>query len=265
MVDKFIMAGKTPLHICDSERGEQCIVLIHGYLESMLVWEEFIPLLYKSARIITLDLPGHGVSMVEGEVHTLEYLAQVVVDGVKALGVERFTVVGHSLGGYVALVIAERYPQLLDGIVMLHSLPIADSPAKSAKREQEIELIKAGKRDLIARLAPAARFAEQNRRRLKDYIEDLVELAMITEEEGIVAILEGMKLRRDHHAMLNESSVPQLFIHGRHDEYIPQELAEATIAKLTKANHLWLENSGHMGFIEEPELTAKAILEFCQR
>ena len=43
--------------------GDNCVVLLHGYLESMLVWDEFIPLIYKSIRVVTIDIPGHGISV----------------------------------------------------------------------------------------------------------------------------------------------------------------------------------------------------------
>ena len=62
MIEKFIMAGPTALHVCDSQKGDKCVVLLHGYLESMLVWEDFVPFLYKELRVVTLDLPGHGIS-----------------------------------------------------------------------------------------------------------------------------------------------------------------------------------------------------------
>ena len=78
MVEKFIMAGDTALHICDSEQGEKCVVLLHGYLENMLVWEEFIPLIYKHVRVITLDIPGHGISEIKGECHSMAFLADTV-------------------------------------------------------------------------------------------------------------------------------------------------------------------------------------------
>ncbi|MFR9661325.1 MAG: alpha/beta fold hydrolase, partial [Rikenellaceae bacterium] len=116
MVEKFIMAGETPLHICDSEQGEKCVVLLHGYLESMLVWDDFIPLLYKDVRVVTLDLPGHGLSVVMDEVHTMEFLAETVASAMKVLGVERYAVVGHSMGGYVALALASLHPEVLDGL-----------------------------------------------------------------------------------------------------------------------------------------------------
>lgn len=72
MTEKFLMAGDTALHLCDSQKGDKCVVLLHGYLESMLVWEDFVPLLYRHVRVVTLDLPGHGISEVKGEVHTME-------------------------------------------------------------------------------------------------------------------------------------------------------------------------------------------------
>ncbi len=262
MTEKFIMAGPTALHICDSQQGERCIVLLHGYLESLLVWEDFVPLLYKEARVVTLDLPGHGISVVAGEEHSMEFLADTVADALHALGIARCTVVGHSMGGYVALTLCERHPELLDALVLLSSTPNADTPEKAANRRREIELIRAGKKDSIARIAPAAGFAEENRKRMQDYIEDLTEQVTVTEDEGIVALLNGMIARKDRNEMLRASSVPALFILGRKDRYIPAEAAEAMAAAHPEAQVVWLENSGHMGFLEEPEATAAAILSF---
>ena len=144
MVEKFIMAGDTALHICDSEVGEKTVVLLHGYLESMLVWEEFIPLIYKSVRVVALDIPGHGISEVKGEVHTMDYLADVVASALKVLGIEKAYLVGHSMGGYVALAVCERHPQAVAGVVLLHSTPNADSEEKKKNREREISLVKSG-------------------------------------------------------------------------------------------------------------------------
>ncbi|MBR5850878.1 MAG: alpha/beta hydrolase [Alistipes sp.] len=262
MVEKFILAGETPLHLCDSEQGEKCVVLLHGYLESMLVWEEFIPHIYKDVRVVTLDLPGHGISVIQGECHTMEFLADTVAAAMQQLGVERYTVVGHSMGGYVALALCERYPERLEGVVLLSSTPNPDSEEKAEARRREIVLIKSGKKELLARTAPAAGFAAENRGRMKDEIADLAELVVVTEDEGIVALLNGMIARPDRNAMLQSSPVRQLFILGRKDEYIPVEVAEAMVERHPQAQVAWLENSGHMGFFEEPAATAEALLNF---
>lgn len=146
MIEKFIMAGDTPMHIADTEKGDRCVVLLHGYLESMLVWDEFVPLLSDHVRVVTLDLPGHGISTIAGEVHTMEFLAETVAKTMESLGVDRYTVVGHSMGGYVALAMCENYRERLEGIVLLSSTTSADSQEKCDRRRREIELIKAGKR-----------------------------------------------------------------------------------------------------------------------
>ena len=261
MTEKFIMAGSTPMHIADSQRGDKCVVLLHGYLESMLVWDEFVALLKESVRVVTIDLPGHGVSMVTSEVHTMEYLAECVALAMEALGIERYSVVGHSMGGYVALAMVEKYASRLESIVLLSSTTSADSQEKCDRRRREIELIKAGKKNMLARLVPHAGFAPENVKRLKDYIEDIGELILMTEDEGVIAILGGMIERKSRGELLRQSGVPHMFIFGRHDYYIPVETAEEMIAADPTARVVWLEHSGHMGFYEEPELCAQAILE----
>ena len=265
MTEKFIMAGTTPMHVADSERGQKCIVLLHGYLESMLVWDEFISLLKDEMRVVVLDLPGHGVSMINGETHTMEYLADCVGLTMEALGVEKYSVVGHSMGGYVALAMLDKYAKNLESITLLSSTTSADSQEKCDRRRREIELIKAGKKNTLARLVPHQGFAPENVKRLNDYIEDLRELILITEDEGVIAILGGIIERKSRGEQLRDSAIPHLFIFGRHDFYIPEEVAEEMIAADAGAKVLWLEHSGHMGFIEEPELCAEAIKELALR
>ena len=257
------MAGDTPLHICDSEKGEKCVVLLHGYLESMLVWDEFIPLIYKSLRVVTIDIPGHGISQVKGEIHTMDYLSDVVADALKVLAIDKAYIVGHSMGGYVALALSERHPEAVAGVVLLHSTPNADSEEKRKNRQREITLIKSGKKELIARTAPQYGFAADNRARFKDWIEDLAEIALLAEDEGIIALLSGMMERKDQNEMLRKLSIPQLFILGRKDEYITAPVAEAMGAAHPQAKVVWMENSGHMSFIEEPKACADALLGFC--
>ena len=262
MVEKFIMAGDSALHICDSEVGDKAVVLLHGYLENMLVWEEFVPLLYKELRVITLDIPGHGISEVKGEIHSMDYLADTLALALDKLGIASATVVGHSMGGYMALAFAERHPERLDGVVLLHSTPYADSEEKRKMRQREISLIKSGKKELLAHTAPEAGFAMENRKRFRTEIEDLQQTIYLTEDAGIVALLNGMIERKAQSEMLHALGKPILFVLGRKDGYIVAEVAEKMVAEHPEAKVVWLENSGHMGFIEEPQACAKALLEF---
>ena len=262
MKESFIMAGDAFLHVADSGKGDKCVVLLHGYLESMYVWDDFLPLITPEVRVITVDIPGHGITDSVAEVHTMEMMADILHDMLDAMGIERVTMVGHSMGGYIALAFCEKYPESLDGLVLLSSTPNADTEQKVENRRREIELVRAGKKDMLAKVAPEAGFAVQNRKRFKDYIEDLVEQVHITDDDGIVALLEGMIARKDQNEMLRESAVRQLFILGKLDNYISVEAAEAFIEKNPQVQVAWLENSGHMGFIEEPQACAEALLSF---
>ena len=262
MKEKFLMAGPVALHIADSGKGDKCVVLLHGYLESMYVWDDFTPLLTPSVRVITVDIPGHGISQVLGEVHTMEMIADILRDMLDALDIERCTLVGHSMGGYITLAFAALYPERLDGVVLLSSTPNPDTELKRENRRREIALVQAGKKDMLARVAPEAGFAEMNRERLHKYIDQLVEQVHVTDDEGIVALLGGMIERKDQNQMLGHSKVRQLFIMGTHDGYIPVEAAQQIIERNPQAKVAWLDGSGHMGFIEEPEACASALLEF---
>ena len=262
MVEKFLMAGDTALHICDSEVGDKTIVLLHGYLENMLVWEEFIPLLYKEFRIVTLDIPGHGISEVKGECHSMDYLADTLASALHSLGIAEATIVGHSMGGYIALAFAERHPEMTSSLVLLHSTPYADSDEKRHNREREIALIRAGKKELLAHTVPEMGFAPENRNRCRTAIEDLEQTIFLTEEGGIIALLNGMIGRKAQSEMLHKFGKPILFILGRKDGYITAEVAEKMVSEHPEAQVAWLEMSGHMGFVEEPKACAEALLEF---
>ncbi|MDR0908115.1 MAG: alpha/beta hydrolase [Rikenellaceae bacterium] len=261
-MEKFIVAGDAAIRIGDTVEGKRTVVLLHGYLESLNVWDDFAGLIQPHVRVVAPDLPGHGISEVKGPVHTMEFLADTVHAALTELGVAKCTLVGHSMGGYVALAFAAKYPEMLDGLVLFSSTPNPDSEAKKEAREREVAIIEAGKKELLARTVPSKGFAADNRHRFAHEIEDLSELVMLTEDEGIVALLRGMTERADMNEMLRQLPVPQLFILGRKDEYITPEVAEQVIAAQPQAQVVWLEGSGHNGFIEQPREAAEALLKF---
>lgn len=260
--DRFIMAGGCALRVRESGEGSPTVVLIHGYLESLDVWEDFQKNLSHHLRVVSLDLPGHGISEVKGEVHSMEFMADTVHAALETLGVGKTVITGHSMGGYVALEYLRKYPESVSGIALFHSGPNADSEEKRADREREISLILGGKKELIARMFPQVGFAPGNRKRLAGKIEELADQITLTEDEGIIAALRGMAERRDSNEVLRLSKVPQLVIFGRHDEYISPGTAEAAAKEHPQAHVAWLENSGHMGFVEEPDKSLEIMLDF---
>lgn len=264
-MEKFIIANSTALRVSDSGKGAVTLVLLHGYLESLEIWEDFAKRLAPHYRIVAIDIPGHGISEVRGEIHTMDFLADVLKAVLDKLGVARCFVAGHSMGGYVAEAFAGRYPQMLEGLILFHSTPNADSEEKKENRRREIELIRTDRKELLASLFAPKGFAEENRRRLRDRIQQLEELTAATDDDGIVALLRGMIERRDMNDMLRALHVPQLFIFGRLDGFIPVDAAESLAAAHPQAEVAWLEHSGHMGFLEEPEAAERIVRSFVDR
>ncbi len=260
-MEKFVMAGGTPVRYADAGKGTQAVLLLHGYLESIEVWDDFAGELGKNYRVIRMDLPGHGFSDWGGrEVVGIDYMADTAAAVLELAGVERCTVVGHSMGGYVALSLAANHPEKVEGLVLFHSSPNADTPEKAANRQREIELIEAGKKEMLAKVNPGRGFAEANLRRCAEAIEDLAEQVMLTEDEAIVAVLKGMSQRKDRNEDMRRLGIPELMIFGLGDNYIPVAAAESMALAQPQARVAWLENSGHMGFVEQPR-ESLAILE----
>lgn len=260
-----MMAAGTALRVLDTEKGDTTVVLLHGYLEMIEVWEELAGALQTNYRVVAIDLPGMGASQVQGEVHTMEFMAEVLTGVLDKLQIERCFLVGHSMGGYVAEAFAAAHPERVQGLILLHSTPNADTEQKKENRRREIALVKADKKELITQMFASKGFAPANRERLKARIEQLSELMAMNDSEGIVAVLNGLIQRVDQHEMMRKLKVPQLFIFGREDEFIPVEAAEQIIAAQPQAQIAWLEHSGHMGFYEEPGRVLEILEQFIER
>lgn len=262
-MEKFVMAGGTPVRYADAGKGTQAVVLLHGYLESIEVWDDFAGELGKEYRVIRVDLPGHGFSDWGGrEVIGIDYMADTVAAVLQIAGIEKCTVVGHSMGGYVAVALAVNHPEKVEGLVLFHSSPNADTPEKAENRQREIELIEAGKKEMLARVNPGKGFAEINLRRCAEAVTDLSQQVMLTEDEAIIAMLKGMSQRKDRNEDMRKLAVPELMIFGLGDNYIPVAAAESIALAQPQAKVAWLERSGHMGFVEQPEESLAILKDF---
>lgn len=244
-------------------RGEgRSIVLLHGYLESMRIWEDFISLLEGSLRVICVDLPGHGLSGTWGEVHSMEDLADGIRAVVRAEGLSSMVLAGHSMGGYVAMAFAERHPECLSGYVLFHSTCFADNEDKQRNRDREISLIRCGRLKQIVDVNIPKAFADENLEKLSHEVERAKAVALGHSADGIVALLNGMKTRKERSAVLSDPSLPLLLIRGEQDNYIPKEVMDGLQLLAPHARMLSLTQSGHMGFVEEAGAAADGLIEF---
>lgn len=245
-----------------TDHGEgTCIVLLHGYLETRKIWNDFVKHFPKGFRLIAIDLPGHGDSGTWGTQHQMDDLAESVLAVLKAEHLEKVFLVGHSMGGYVVMAFAHLFPERLLGYSLLHSTSFADSEEKKQNRDREISLVLCHKKRQIINVNIPKAFAEDNLEKLEAEVEFAKRIALENRADGIVAILNGMKDRADRTSVLQDPALPVLLIGGQKDNYIPEEVFERLVSLAPNAKVLRLSDSGHMGFIEEPERVARALVE----
>jgi pimeloyl-ACP methyl ester carboxylesterase len=261
MYDKLKYKGG---NIAYEVKGQgKTIVLLHGYIESLNVWEEFSEALSKKYKVISIDLPGHGSSDTVSTVHTMKYMAETVNAVIEHLGEDKVFMIGHSMGGYVTMEFVENYSQKLEGYCLFHSTPLADTEEKKAVRERLIESIRSGKKVLLAKEHVEKTFAKENIEKYREQIGFLKVIAVNTTAEGTIAALEGMKLRADHRKKFSKSKIPVMWILGEKDNFIEKDIYKK-IDLPEKIKIVFLSNSGHQGYIEEKEKSLEEIQKFVE-
>jgi pimeloyl-ACP methyl ester carboxylesterase len=188
-------------------------------------------------------------------------MAQSVKAVTDSLHLKKYILIGHSMGGYASLAFAELFPDYIRGLCLFHSTSYADSEQKKKDRDKAIRAVK-NSYPIYLRLTIKNLFNTRNLKYLKKEIRFTQQIARKTLKRGVVAALEGMKNRQSRDVVLHFADYPILFIIGKYDNLLPmQTLLDQ--ASLTKQKHvLLLENSGHMGFMEETTLCLKHLKRF---
>ncbi len=228
MTGNILYQGKK-IKYRDAGQGP-AIVLLHGFLENMDMWSYFAKKLSAEFRVITIDLPGFGGSDCLDQVHLMEQMATVVNKVLQHLEVKSCLMIGHSMGGYVTLAFAEKYPRKLHGFGLFHSHAMADTPEARINRNRAIKVVRSDRGAFIFNFFFEL-FAPDNVPRYENEISKLHADALKTSPKAIIAALEGMKCRTDKLEVLIKSKIPVLFILGKQDSRIPFEntMKQATL------------------------------------
>jgi pimeloyl-ACP methyl ester carboxylesterase len=262
MLNNMVFSFKEgSIHYTDKGEG-QVLGLLHGYLESSEVWNGFETGLATSFRVISVDLPGHGLSDVYSEVHTMEFMADAIKELLDYLKIRKIFLIGHSLGGYVSLAFLELYPEYLSGYSLFHSQPFADPPEAIEKRKREISIVRAGKKELMYPDNVMRMFATTNLEKFSGSLAYSRGIASRLPGEGIIAVLNGMISRPSRLKIMEEGRSPCLWILGAMDNYIDCRTIAEKVRLPENAKLVILNNSGHMGFIEEQSLSVEIIRDF---
>tara|TARA_R110000868_G_scaffold221110_1_gene472557 strand:+ start:992 stop:1774 length:783 start_codon:yes stop_codon:yes gene_type:complete len=251
----------TSIAYTDSGKGT-AIVLLHGFLENQKMWDNYIATFAKKNRVITIDLLGHGETECLCYVHSMEDNAEAVQAVLAELRIRKAILVGHSMGGYVALAFAELYPDFVKGLVLLNSTAKEDNPERKTNRDRAIKAVKQRYKGFVS-MAISNLFSENNRERLVQEIELVKKEALKTPLQAIVASLEGMKIRKDRSLLFLQGTYPKILILGEKDSVLEYEETKSQIENTTI--ELVSFPDGHMSHIENQEDLTAVLLSFFKK
>lgn len=254
MIVKF---KETTVFYTDTGKGNS-VVLLHGFLENNTMWNTVVEKISKRNRVICIDLLGHGKTGSIGYIHSMEEMAEAVKTVLQELKIRRAIFIGHSMGGYVALAFAEKYPKNVKGLCLLNSTSQADSEERKKLRLRANEMAKENYETLV-KMSIGNLFAEQTREQFSEVIDKIRIEALKTPVRGYIAASEGMRLRENKEEVLQIID-KRLMIAGKQDSILSYE---SVVKESNRTNTPLVElPNGHMSHIEAKEELLEALTNF---
>jgi pimeloyl-ACP methyl ester carboxylesterase len=229
------------------EEGKgKTLLFLHGFCETHEVWNDFLVPLIQHFNVIALDLPGFGDSELLQTPFTIDDVGNAVANWLKERHLEEIVVIGHSMGGYVALSLLENHPGMIGGLCLFHSTVLADSDEKKINRNKVIEFVrKNGVTPFIDTFVPGLFFDKSHPK-----IEVVHQIASLTKPNTLISYAEAMRDRPDRSSLWRIAPIPKLIIAGVDDSLMPIG-ASRDMAKMAKnISFFELRNVAHMGLFE---------------
>ena len=229
------------------------LVLLHGYPLDNHLWDDIAPLLEDTFDSILPDLRGFGESTTADSPYTMDDYASDIAGLLDQLGIQKAAIVGHSMGGYVALAFARLYPERVSGLGLVSSQVLADPPdRKEARYKSAADVSANGIGGVIETMAP--KFTSDER--LQSFARATMERQ---QPAAFIGALKAMAERPDSTSLLSSFNFPVVIIHGEADALIPIDRAREVKNAIPHAHLVELNGSGHMPMMEAKEETARAL------
>lgn len=226
------------------------LLFVHGFPLDRNSWEPQILAFAADHRCIAPDLRGFGDTEATVGVATMEQFADDLAALLQHLRLESAVIIGHSMGGYIALAFARKYAKMLRGLVLVATRSTADSPDAAAGRRATAEKVRTeGTAPLIANMAPKMIAAGNAHSGLPDFVQMMMGRAS---QDGVVATLRGLADRPDSTPLLPTITVPTLVITGTDDDLIPASESEKMAAVIPRARLEKIAGAGHLVAYEKP-------------
>lgn len=237
------------------------VVFIHGFGEDGDVWKNQVEFLKDKFKLIIPDLPGSGQSEMIDDM-SMEGMADVIHAIIREEKLEACPIIGHSMGGYITLAIADKYPGDITAFGLFHSSAYADSEEKKAVRLKGIDFIRQHGAFEFLKTAIPNLFSQQTKDEQPELIAEQVAASNNFSREALVSYYEAMMKRPDRTEMLQKAAVQVLFIMGKYDMAIPLTDGLEQCQLPEKSYIHILQKSGHMGMLEEADASNRILEKF---
>ncbi|SEW48844.1 Pimeloyl-ACP methyl ester carboxylesterase [Chryseobacterium wanjuense] len=237
--------------------GKETLVLLHGFMENLSIWDDMEPHLSEKFSLLKIDLPGHGQSEILAEVQTMELMAEEVKKVLDDQNLKKVHLLGHSMGGYISLGFAEKHPEYLKSLTLFFSSYLPDDAEKKEQRIKSYRIIKDAFAHYVRAGVPNL-FNPNERDVLEGKIETALEVALSTNNLGALASVKGMVERTDKKHVLENLDAKILVLAGKHDNAVKTELMIKNLPDKTNIKSYVLD-CGHNGHWEKPSICAEII------
>ena len=247
------------LHFFEKGQGHP-LLFLHGFCESGEMWHYFADSLSTQYRVICPDLPGFGNSPLTHPIHSLEEVAEQLEGWMQAVQIQNPIVLGHSLGGYLALALLERMGDRIKAVGLLHSTAFGDDLEKKEMRNRTLTFLKKhGAVKFVTSFVPQL-FPEHRRIELADAMAQAIEDGKRSSLEGLLAYTVAMRDRKDRMEVLKQFAGPKLLLAGTLDGSVKIESSRAQQGAYT--HYIELDGVGHLGMVEEKEKSLAVVQNF---
>lgn len=236
------------------------VLFIHGFCEDLSIWHKAHSYL-ETYTVLCIDLPGFGASaFIKNQ--DLSTMAKEIDTLLRQLEVEKVTIIGHSLGGYVGLKFSQLYPEKVSGLGLFHSTIFGDSEEKKENRNKTIAFIEKHGVGNFANSFIGTLFHPDNRAKFEPEIKALSEIVKSTSKEAIIETTKAMRDREDFSPFVAKIQTPMLYIVGKEDQAVPLQKSLEQCHIAPDNSILILEKTAHMGMYENKQKTYTTIKHF---
>lgn len=229
----------------------QPVLLLHGFGEDSRIWQRQIPALSQHCKLIVPDIPGSGASAMLPDAGIPDY-AEAIKNILEKEGFPAI-LLGHSMGGYIILALAEAYPEYISALGLIHSTAYADSPERKDMRLKAMEFINTKGAHTFLKTSTPGMFSPASQEILRSEIQQLTERNRSFTADVLCQYYQAMLERPDRTNVLKKIRQPVLMVIGELDQAVPFE-ASLSQCHLPLQSHVHiLRNSAHMGMWEEAD------------